>query len=258
MLQRLEDLPPGIEGIKAIGEVSKEDYTRVLEPLLESAHRDGKKIRFIYELGPDLETFTAGAAWEDMRIGVQFLRAFEGCAIVSDLAWIRETTRLVGFAMPCPIRVFGLQERAQAIAWLEALPELSTVSVRVLAGDEVIVVEPKQALRTADFDTLVAAVDESIASHGELRGLVIHAREFPGWENIASMMRHVRFVRDHRHKIRRIAFATDSKLASIAVGFAEVFVAAELKQFTYQALDQAIAWAHGSTDTAARETHASP
>ena len=146
-------------------------------------------------------------------------------------------------------------QREQAIAWLESLPEPATASVRVLAADEVIVIEPKQALRTADFDALVAAVDEWIASHGELRGLVIHDASSPAGENIASMMRHVRFVRDHRHKIRRIAFATDSKLASIAVGFAEVFVAAELKEFTYQALDQAIAWAHGSTEPT-REAHA--
>src|SRR5512146_1678082 len=174
MLQRLADLPPDIEGVRAIGEVSREDYIRVLEPLLEEAQHDGKKIRFLYELGPDLDAATAGAAWEDMRVGVQFVRIFEGCAILSDLAWVREATRLVGFAMPCPVRVFGLQERAQAIAWLQSLPEQATASVRVLTDDHVIVFEPKQALRTADFDVLVAAVDQWIASHGELRGLVIH------------------------------------------------------------------------------------
>ncbi|MGW0885479.1 STAS/SEC14 domain-containing protein [Streptomyces sp. NPDC002671] len=30
------------------------------------------------------------------------MRLFEGCAVVSDISWIRESTRLASFLMPCP------------------------------------------------------------------------------------------------------------------------------------------------------------
>ena len=243
MLEPLTDLPPGIEGVRASGLVTRADYENVLEPMLEEAHRQGRRVRFLYELSPDVERFTAGAAWEDLRVGVQFLRLFEGCAIVGDLGWLREAARVVGFAMPCPVRAFGTAEREAAIAWLVALPEGPSASLRVLPDTEVLVVEPRAALRVADLDALAAAADAWLDAHGELRGLVVHARTFPGWENLASMMRHLRFVHDYQRRIHRIALATESRLAGAAQAFAELFASAEVKAFAYDALDDAIAWA---------------
>jgi hypothetical protein len=109
MLEKLKNLPNEIEGVKAIGKVSKEDYEQVFAPFLEEARRQGRRIRFLYQLGPEFGSFTPGAAWEDAKIGLHFMRLFDGCAVVTDLDWIREATRLVGFFMPCPVRVFGNQ-----------------------------------------------------------------------------------------------------------------------------------------------------
>lgn len=119
MLQKLTDLPPGIDGIKAVGAVSSEEYERVLEPMLADASREGRGIRFLYELGPEMESYSAASVWEDIRASLAFLRCFEGCAIVSDVAWIRDATSLVG--MGCPVRVFAMADRDQAIAWLASL-----------------------------------------------------------------------------------------------------------------------------------------
>lgn len=80
---------------------------------------------------------------------------------------------------------------------------------------------------------------------------MIHAREFPGWENLGSFIRHVSFVRDHHRKIKRVALAADSKLASLAPMIAEHFVQAEVKSFPYDARERAIAWASGVADSGA-------
>ena len=93
MIEKLKDLPAGIDGVRAIGKISKEDYEQVFVPLLDDARREGRHIRFLYQLGPEFEGFTPGAAWEDAKIGLHFLRLFDGCALVTDLAWIRELTR---------------------------------------------------------------------------------------------------------------------------------------------------------------------
>jgi hypothetical protein len=249
VIEKLKDLPSGIDGVKAVGKISKEDYEQVFAPLLDEARREGRRIRLLYQLGPEFEGFSPAAAWEDAKIGLHFLRLFDGCAVVTDLAWVREMTRLVGFLMPCPVRVFGNQERDQAVGWLVSLPEGAAVSHRLLADSGVIVVEVKQALRAQDFDALALTADTWIEAHGNLQGLVIHAREFPGWENLGSFLRHVRFVRDHHQEVKRIAFAADSKLAHLAPGIAEHFIKAEVKSFGYDELDTAIAWAAG---TAAR------
>ena len=84
MIEILKDLPEGIDGVRAIGKITKEDYGKVLVLLFAEARREGRHIRFLYQLGPEFEGFTAGAAWEDAKIGLHSLRLFDGCAVVTD------------------------------------------------------------------------------------------------------------------------------------------------------------------------------
>ncbi|HTS01386.1 MAG TPA: STAS/SEC14 domain-containing protein [Thermoanaerobaculia bacterium] len=121
MLERLTGLPDLVEGVRAAGKVSKEDYERVFEPLLEEARRAGRRVFLLYEIGPGFEGFTPGAAWEDAKLGMRFMKLFEGCAVVSDVLWIRDLTRAFGFLMPCPVRVFDSAGRSAAIEWLASL-----------------------------------------------------------------------------------------------------------------------------------------
>jgi SpoIIAA-like len=245
MLEILNDLPPGVDGIRAVGTISKEDYETVVAPLFDAARRDGRHVRFLYQCGPDFHGFTPGAAWEDVRIGLRSLRILDGCAVVSDIGWIREGTRVAAFMMPCPVQVFANADRVAAGAWLASLPEGAAVSTRLIPEAGVMVVEVKQPLRAQDFEAMTLTADTWIEAHGRLDGLVIHAREFPGWENIGAFVRHVRFVRDHHRRIGRIALAVDSRLAALAPRIAEVFVKAEVKEFAFGDLDGAIAWAGG-------------
>jgi hypothetical protein len=243
MLERLANLPPGIDGVKAIGTVSKEDYEKVLEPLFDEARKKGEKLRFLYEFAGDFEGFSSGAAWEDVRFGLGAVRQLVGCAIISDTGWVRESSKFVGFWLPCPLRVFGSEEREQAIEFLRSLPGQPGISHRVLPEEGVIVVEVKQALRPQDFAALTATADDWISARGSLNGLVLHAHHFPGWESLQGLGKHIRFVRDHHQKINRIALVTDAKLASLMPQIAEHFIKAELKHFAYDKLDDAIAWA---------------
>jgi hypothetical protein len=251
MLEKIKDLPAGVDGLKAVGKISKQDYEQAFVPLLDKARHEGCRIRFLYQFGPEFESFSPGAAWEDAKIGLHSMRLFDGCAIVTDLAWIRESTRLAGFFMPCPVRIFNNRERENAVEWLKSLPETAAVSHRLHPELGVIVVEVKQALRAQDFDALSFTADAWIEAHGNLQGLVIHVREFPGWENFGSLLRHIRFVRNHHREVKRIAFAADSKLASLAPRIADHFVQAEVKSFGYDELERATEWASGKASQGA-------
>lgn len=243
MLELLKDLPDGIDGVRAVGKISAQDYQQVFEPLLDEARREGRRLRLLYEFGPPFQGFTPGAAWEDAKLGLRSMQLLDGCAIVTDSNWVREAARLGAVLLPCPVRIFGNADREAAIEWLRSLPQGAAVLPRLLPEHGVIVVEVEHPLRAQDFDAVALVADTWIDTHGALQGLVIHARAFPGWENLGGFLRHVRFVRDHHRKIRRIALAADSKLASIAPRVAEHFVAAEVKRFAYDQLDAAIAWA---------------
>jgi hypothetical protein len=254
MLQRLTDLPPGIDGVKASGKVSKHDYDEVMEPLINAARCEGRRLRLLYEIGPDFHGFTGGAAWEDAKLGLSNLRLFEGVAVVTNVGWIIQSTRLATFVMPCPVKTFDLTDRGAAIQWLGTLSERATVGQRIVAERGVLVVDVTQALRSADFEAIAATADTWIEAHGGLHGLVIHVRAFPGWENLGALVRHVRFVRDHHKKISRIALAADSKLASVGPRIAEHFIKAEVKVFGYDDLEAAIVWAGGPAKTSAVST----
>lgn len=241
MIERLTDLPPGVDGLRARGKVTREDYERVVRPMLDEARGHGRRLRVLYHFGPEFESITPGAAWEDARLGLQYLRLFERCAVVSDVGWIRESSRLVGVLMPCPVRAFGNDQWQEALAWLSS--DLGDgLWHRWIPERGVLIVEPHGPLRSEDFDALALSVDPWIEAHGALRGLVVHAREFPGWENLGSFFRHLRFVRDHHRKIRRVALCAGGTLASLMPRLAEHFVTAEIRRFDYGELDRGVAW----------------
>jgi len=251
MLERITTLPAGIDGVKAVGKVTQQDYQQVLSPIIEEARRTSRRVRLLYQFGPEFQGFTAGGVWEDASLGLRSLRLIDGFAIVTDVDWIRDSARLLMFFMPGPVRLFGNAQYADAVAWLESMPQAAGVTQQLLSDKGVIVVEVTQALRARDFDELAAMADTWIEGHGQLQGLVIHARRFPGWENLGGLMRHIRFVRDHHRKIARIALAADGDLATIGPRIGEHFVKAEVKRFGYDALDAAIAWASDTGHSAA-------
>lgn len=116
------------------------------------------------------------------------------------------------------------------------------LTYQILEEDDIVIVEPKGPLSEADFRQLAADVDFHLARSGTLKGLLIHAKQFPGWENLKGMMSHIRFVHDHHRRIKKVAFASDSLLAEIAPKLAEHFVSAEVRRFAYDERDAALVW----------------
>jgi hypothetical protein len=72
----------------------------------------------------------------------------------------------------------------------------------------IVVVRPQAPLGKDDFVKLAKAVDPQIESSGDLAGVIIDARSFPGWENFGSVVSHFRFVRDHQKHVKKVAVIT--------------------------------------------------
>ena len=248
MFDKIPDAPEGIDAYRVVGTLTREDYVKSVEPMLDEARREGRRLRLLLELGPEYEGFTAGAAVGKAETWFQFpslMRMIDGYAIVSDLGWLREWIQFMGFLTPFPMRVFAVDERDDAFAWLSSLPEGPGVSHRLVSESGVLVVEVTEPLRAPDFDALAATADGWLATHDALPGVVLHARTFPGWENVGGLLRHVRFVRDHHRRVHRVALAADTRLADLVPRLAEHFVGAEIRRFGYDDLDEAVVWAGG-------------
>lgn len=106
----------------------------------------------------------------------------------------------------------------------------------------IVLVEPISSLTSDDFRRLSDAVDARLEKQPALRGLLIHSKEFPGWENFASLVAHIRFVRDHHKKVERVALVTDSSLGSMIEMLAKHFVGAKVRHFPYADLEVAKDW----------------
>lgn len=112
--------------------------------------------------------------------------------------------------------------------------------------NSVLHVRPAGPMQKNDFDALSQAVDPFIERTGSLHGLLLEVAHFPGWTNLAAVVRHFRFVRDHHRKIRKVAIVTDSPLGDAAEHVASHFVAAAIKHFPSGHVDEAEAWVASS------------
>ncbi|HTS78855.1 MAG TPA: STAS/SEC14 domain-containing protein [Bryobacteraceae bacterium] len=120
MLETVDSFPDNVVALVAKGQVTRHDYEQVLIPKVEAALKRHAKIRLYYELGTQFSGIDPGAAWEDLKVGVEHLTRWERMAIVTDVDWIRHVVNAFRFMMPGNLRVFPTAETAAARVWIAA------------------------------------------------------------------------------------------------------------------------------------------
>jgi SpoIIAA-like len=73
-------------------------------------------VRFVIVF-PEWNGMSAGAVWQDLKMGVEHLRAWKRIALVTDVEWMTQMTALFGWMTPGETRVFSVAEKADAISW---------------------------------------------------------------------------------------------------------------------------------------------
>ena len=116
------------------------------------------------------------------------------------------------------------------------------ISFEIIKEDGIVVIEPSGTLEQADFERLTREIDAYINEKGFVNGIIIHTRNFPGWESFGAFTHHMKFIKDHHRKIKKVAAVTGSTFMSIAPKIANHFVSAEVKHFDYADMDAAKKW----------------
>ena len=106
----------------------------------------------------------------------------------------------------------------------------------------ILLLRPQGPIQAGDFESIAKSVDPYIEQTGGLRGVMIEASSFPGWDSFAALVSHLRFVRDHHKLITKIAVVSDSAVLSIAPQIAKHFVKAEFRNFNPNDRESALAW----------------
>jgi hypothetical protein len=115
MIKIIKDLPDNVVGIVAKGRVTNEECTNILRPVMEDSLKHDK-VRLYYEIGSRFP----GAAWEDLRIGIEHIPQWERVAVVTDVGWVRHTVNALRFLMTSEVRVFTTFQAAEGLAWVRS------------------------------------------------------------------------------------------------------------------------------------------
>jgi hypothetical protein len=120
VITEIEGLRDGVLGFEASGKVTAEDYEKTLIPAIESAHQSHEKVRMLLVFGDDFDGYTAAAAWDDSKLGLEHPFTYERVALVTDHEAYRAGVKGFGFLLPGKFKVFGTEELADARAWVSA------------------------------------------------------------------------------------------------------------------------------------------
>jgi stage II sporulation SpoAA-like protein len=114
VIRIIDGLPDNVVGIVAMGRVSAEDCDKILKPLMETSLKRHDKVRLYYEIGCRFP----GAAWEDLRIGLEHIPQWERVAVVTDVGWVRHTVNALRFLIASDVRVFTSFQAPEGRAWI--------------------------------------------------------------------------------------------------------------------------------------------
>jgi MFS superfamily sulfate permease-like transporter len=115
----------------------------------------------------------------------------------------------------------------------------------LLQPEGILVLTPESPLGAIDFERLAQEIDPYIEASGNLRGVMIDAKSFPGWKDFAGAVAHLRFVKDHHQKIQKLAVVSDSTVLTLVPKIAGHFVQAEVRHFSPSRREEALHWLEG-------------
>ena len=119
MIEISSETPDNLVVAVAHGKVTGDDYENVLIPAIEAKLKTQKKVRLLYQIAKDFAGFTASAIWDDAKLGIHHLTAFETVAVVTDVPWITDAVKFFGFFLRCPVKAFRTDKLGEAREWVE-------------------------------------------------------------------------------------------------------------------------------------------
>jgi len=126
--------------------------------------------------------------------------------------------------------------------------DIEMIDHELLHDEGILIVTPHGPLESSDFARLAEEIDPFIEEKGKLNGLMIYTESFPGWNDFAALVSHLKFVKNHHQRIQKIAAVTDSGFLSILPRVARHFVRANIKHFDRRDKKHALDWLKGIGD----------
>ncbi|AYF44072.1 SpoIIAA-like protein [Halobacteriovorax sp. BALOs_7] len=242
MLKIMQGLPDSIVGIEGSGKITKNDYIDVLEPILDEALEKEEKVSLLFYLNENYEGYTPGAVFEDTAMGVKYFNVMKRCAVVTDSPLITGAVNLFAPIIPIDFKSFKISELSKAKMWLGETPE-TDIEFHFDSNDNILTVTPTEALNISDFETLQTLLNQVYKETDIISGVILNTQNFPGWEDLRSMLRHFEFLKDNRYHFEKVAICTDNRFIQKALPTVIKHLEdIDAQIFKYGAIDEARNW----------------
>lgn len=123
MLQLMKDVPQHVIGVRALGNVSKDDYEQTLVPAIEKAVKEDGELNLLMAIETDISHFTYGAWMQDAKVSLKHFGKWNKVAIVTDQKAIEKISPVMSFLSPAEVKGFPVSDIELAKTWLAAPKE---------------------------------------------------------------------------------------------------------------------------------------
>ncbi len=243
MLKPLEDVAPCVVAFEAEGTVTADDYENSLIPAVEDVLDSLPRARLLYVLGSNFEKFSMGAAFADSKVGFNHLHDFDRIAVVTDHDWFSGAVRGFGVMLPCPVRVFSLDELEAAKHWISDTPSDGfTLDIESNGDTAFLQARLHGAFDREAEDKLLQAAEEGIGDAKHVN-VCIEASDFNGWREFRALWHHIRFIIGKRGRLGRLAVVGDATWQRRILSTARHVLRVDARFFEPGQLDEARTWA---------------
>ncbi len=118
MFTIIEGLPENVIGIEVAGLIRESDYLDVFLPEVEERLAKNSKPNFLCIIRSSKLEMTVGAMWQDFKTALKYWNNQGKVAIVTDIPWIEQLTKVYRKIAPGEIKVFKLWQEPEAVAWV--------------------------------------------------------------------------------------------------------------------------------------------
>lgn len=126
MIDILPGLPSNVIGFKATGEVTKEDYEKVVFPGIKRHMDTFGELNFVFFVDTPLKNFSPGAWIRDIWLQIKKLAAWHKVAIISDVENVRRFTDTISHILPGKYKGFLSSQLEDAVRWAATDEQHST------------------------------------------------------------------------------------------------------------------------------------
>jgi len=117
MITQLPDVPGNIAAFRATGQVDKEDFEKVVMPVVNSLIEKYDELNYLLWVDTPLKNFSGGAWLQDLMLGIKNLTKWHRAAIVTESSAANWFTDVFSYLAPGEFKGFYPEQLQSAIEW---------------------------------------------------------------------------------------------------------------------------------------------